>query len=209
MKTIINTLYTTFFVLLTVIAGLFLATLLPIPGNIEVKIVESGSMEPAIHTGSIVVIKAQSAYQVGDVVTFGADTKEHVPTTHRIVALQPDPATGQLSMTTKGDANEENDPETSLVSSVIGKVIITVPYVGFMIDLARKPVGFVLLIGIPAAIIIIDEASKIVIEVLRIRREKRTPARPLSGVGAIDAQSHPLTTSSGPRVMDLRDKKDV
>ena len=52
---------TTVSVLLTIIligvAGLFLASLIPLPGAIEIKIVKSGSMEPAIPTGSLVVIK--------------------------------------------------------------------------------------------------------------------------------------------------------
>src|SRR3989338_8215020 len=65
-------------------ASLFFAPLLPIKGNIEIKIVKSGSMEPAIKTGSIVVIKPASLYGVGDVITFGEDSRTTYPTTHRI-----------------------------------------------------------------------------------------------------------------------------
>src|SRR3989344_261229 len=68
------------------IALLLLATLVKVPGNFKVKIVKSGSMEPAITTGGIVVIRPSTVYKVGDVITFGPDTKTQIPTTHRIVS---------------------------------------------------------------------------------------------------------------------------
>ena len=71
-----------------VIALFLIVAILPIPGNVELKIVQSGSMEPAILTGSIVVIKPSSAYEVGEVITFGSDTKTQVPTTHRDVSSE-------------------------------------------------------------------------------------------------------------------------
>ena len=70
---------------ITVLALLLVISILPIPGNIETKIVLSGSMEPEIRTGSVVVIKKIDTYEIGDIVTFGEDTKENVPTTHRII----------------------------------------------------------------------------------------------------------------------------
>src|SRR3989344_6920771 len=70
-----------------VLLGLLLVTsLIPVPGNIAVKIVQSGSMEPSIKTGGLVIIKPSSEYHIGDVIMFGEDTKTKVPTTHRIVA---------------------------------------------------------------------------------------------------------------------------
>src|SRR3990167_3351690 len=100
---IISTIFYTIFVALVVgISGLLLGSMLPIPGNIEVKIVKSGSMEPAIPTGSVVMVRPSVSYAVGDVITFGKDTKTDIPTTHRIVAMNAD-----NTFTVKGDANEE------------------------------------------------------------------------------------------------------
>ena len=109
MKFISGVLYTVLVTLLLCVAGLFLASLLPIPGNIEVKIVKSGSMEPAIHTGSVVIVKPESSYGIGDVITFGADTKAKIPTTHRIVSIREE--NGTTYFATKGDANEDPDPQ--------------------------------------------------------------------------------------------------
>jgi len=46
----------------------------------------------------------------------------------------------------------------------VGKVLFDVPYLGYAVETARKPIGFVLLIIIPAGIIVYDEVRKIVSE---------------------------------------------
>src|SRR3989344_6049932 len=141
-KFLANTLYGLFILLLVGVASLFFAPLLPIKGNIEIKIVKSGSMEPAIKTGSIVVIKPASLYGVGDVITFGEDSRTTYPTTHRIVSKSE--ANGEILYQVKGDINEEPDPISVRESDVIGKVIFTVPNAGYLLDFARQPVGFIL-----------------------------------------------------------------
>jgi len=170
MKIINVALYSLFVALLLGVTGLFLATLLPIPGNIQVKIVKSGSMEPTITTGSIVIVKPQESYAVGNVITFGEDTSTQIPTTHRVVSVE-----GQGKSTyyfTKGDANEEADEIQIPMRDVIGLVVLSVPYAGYVLDFARQPIGFTLMIGIPAAIIIFDEIFRIFSEVRRMRWRK-------------------------------------
>lgn len=162
---ILSTIFNTIFILLLLgVAGLFLAPLLPIQNNIQIKIVESGSMEPAILTGSLVVVKPSSAYAVGDVITFESRSAE-VPTTHRIVSIEGEGT--ERVFTTKGDANEEADTDTTSLSAVLGKIVIAVPYAGFVLDFARQPMGFLLLIVLPALMIIFGEIEKIWTEVRR------------------------------------------
>lgn len=170
MKFFGNILYGAFILVFLGVTGLFLATLLPIPNNIEIKIVKSGSMEPTILTGSIVVIKPQDVYQIGDVVTFGADTKAEIPTTHRIIAMRTDASTTWFS--TKGDANEEADPQMIRADQIIGKVLAVIPYAGYMLDFARQPIGFTFMIGIPAGLLILDELINIYKELRRSRRRR-------------------------------------
>lgn len=144
--------------------------MVPIPGNIEVKIVQSGSMEPAIKTGALSVIKPSSRYSVGDVIMFGPDTKTQVPTTHRIVADEV--RSGVFYYTTKGDANEDPDPQAVAQSEVIGKVLFSIPYLGYLLDFAKKPVGFALLVGVPAVLVIFGELEKIWREIKKVKRKK-------------------------------------
>ena len=171
MKFLFNVLYYLFITAIMAVALLLLSSLVPIPGNFKVKVVKSGSMEPYIKTGGIVVIRPEGTYSIGDVVTFGKDTKTQIPTTHRIVNIN---GTGPLrTFTTKGDANEEADPVVTRLSDISGKVVLTMPYLGYILDFAKKPLGFVLLVGVPALMIIVDEIGKIVKEIKLIRRKKQ------------------------------------
>jgi len=163
-------LYTTFYIGIIAIIVLLLVALFPIKGNYQIKIVKSGSMEPSIKTGSIVVIKPSSNYTVGDVVTFGKDTKTDIPTTHRIVSSRAQD--GVILFTTKGDTNEDKDTNEIRQSDVNGRVLFDVPYFGYIIDLARKPLGFIVLIIIPTLIVVYDEVVKIVREVKKMRKKK-------------------------------------
>lgn len=166
---IISTIFYTLFVALVIgIAGLLLGTMLPIPGNIEVKIVKSGSMEPAIPTGSLVVVKPAPIYTKGDIVTFGEDTKTKIPTTHRIITANADG-----TFVTKGDANEEQDPNPIARREIIGKVIFSVPGAGYVLDFARTKLGFALLIGIPAGLVILEELLTITRETQKWYRGRR------------------------------------
>lgn len=180
MQILARTIYWAFILLLVSVAALFLASYLPIPGGVSVKIVKSGSMEPAIQTGSIVVLRPAASYAVGDIITFGEDSKLRVPTTHRIVAIEGEGSAMQFR--TKGDANEEADPQLVPRASVLGKVYGWVPYAGYVIDFARTPWGFTGLIGVPAAFIIIDESVVLFGELgtlVGFRRNRKTPERVL------------------------------
>lgn len=167
-----KTFYGIFILLLVGVATLFLAPLLPIKGNIEIKIVKSGSMEPSIKTGSIVVIKPASLYSVGDVITFGEDSPSSYPTTHRIVSTSE--VQGETLYQVKGDANEEADPTPVGESDVIGKVIFTMPNAGYLLDFARQPIGFILLIAFPAALVILNELIDIGKEIQRVMRRRKS-----------------------------------
>ncbi len=129
-------------------------------------------------TGSIVVVKPSSVYTVGDVITFGNDTKTSIPTTHRVVSIREE--RGSTLYTTKGDANEEADPEETNGDTIIGRVILSVRYAGFILDFAKQPIGFVLIIVIPAVLIVIYEIMAIIDEIKKKSltkkiRDEQTP----------------------------------
>jgi signal peptidase len=162
--------YRVFLVAVIIIIVLLLITLFPIKGNYQVKIVKSGSMEPSIHTGSIVIIKPNTNYTIGDIVTFGKDTKKDIPTTHRITKSRAQQ--GVIMFTTKGDSNEDNDTNEIRQSDIHGKVLFSIPFLGYIIDLARKPIGFVVFIILPAIIVVYDEGVKIFKEIKKMKRKK-------------------------------------
>ncbi len=156
--------------LIVLIGVLLAATLLPIPGNYQVKLVQSGSMEPSIKIGSVVVIKPMDNYKKGEIITFEGDKKE--PVTHRILEVQV--VEGKFYFTTKGDVN--NAPDAGLVSKdkVLGKVVLDIPYLGYLIDFVQKPIGFILVLIIPALVIVSDELRKIWQEVRKIKNKGKS-----------------------------------
>ena len=160
--------YYFFLVIIAAIAVLLIVSVLPITGNIKFMIVLSGSMEPTIKTGSIVMTKPASEYKVGDIITFGPYSRTKTPTTHRIVEISGN------TYITKGDRNNAPDAKPVTQREIIGKVLFDVPYLGFVIDFVRKPLGFVLVLILPAGIIISDEVKKIINEIKKRKCEKST-----------------------------------
>src|SRR3989344_3146807 len=71
MHKLFNIFYGLFIGMLVLVGVVFLASLTPINTGIEAKIVQSGSMEPAIGVGALVFIRTSESYRAGDVVTFG------------------------------------------------------------------------------------------------------------------------------------------
>lgn len=163
-RAICNTLYYTFFVAVVGVGGLLLSSLFPFENWYQVKVVLSGSMEPAIHVGSIVVIKPQSSYAVGDVITFGADNPQNIPVTHRIVE------TRGARFVTQGDANDNLDPGLVMPQNIIGGVQFSVPYIGYVLEFMKTPTGFWTLIIAPAVLIVLLELNNVVRQLLRVRR---------------------------------------
>lgn len=153
---------------LVVVALLLIVSVLPITGNIKFLTVLSGSMEPTIHTGAIVMVKPMSEYNVGDVITFKL-SGEKTPVTHRIYEVRE--KDGQKAYITKGDANNSPDTGEISLSAIEGRVLCDVPYIGYAVDFVRKPVGFMLVIIVPAVIIIYEEAKKIGREIIKLRKK--------------------------------------
>jgi len=163
-------LYYIFITFIGAIALLLIFSIFPITGNYKIMVVQSGSMEPAIKMGSIVAVKPSENYNIGDVITFGPYTKTKAPTTHRIYDIKV--IEGKPIYITKGDANNAPDAREVRQREVIGKVLFNLPYLGYAVDVAKKPIGFMLIIVIPAGVIIGDEVRKIWKEVRKLRKGK-------------------------------------
>jgi len=134
-------------------------------------VVKSGSMEPKIHTGSVVIVQSGTDYKVGDVITFKIpNSKDTV--THRIVVIKPD-VKKNIFYQVKGDANKTPDPDLVASNMVVGKVSFSIPYLGYLVAFIKTLPGLVIFIIIPATIIIYQELTNIKTEAARIRTAKR------------------------------------
>jgi len=109
---------------------------------------------------------------VGDVITFGPRSKTKSPTTHRIIEVKEDG-----NFVTRGDANNAEDMRTVSRFEVIGKVLFSVPYIGYAVATAQKLWGFGLIIVLPAALVIYEEVQKIVKELAKKKDYKQRVAK--------------------------------
>ena len=135
-------------------------------------VVYSGSMEPSIHVGGVVGTQQvdTATIRTGNVITFVSHDKG-VLVTHRVVEVMHDE--GALLFRTKGDANGTADADLVAASDVVGMVRLSIPYAGYAADFIRKPLGFALVLGVPALIIIFIEARNISIAARDLRRRDR------------------------------------
>ena len=110
---------------------LVMAAVLYIPRLMGLKTykVLSGSMEPEYHVGSVVYEEKSSIddIEVGDVITFYIN--DNTVVTHRVVDKDNDTE----SFHTKGDANETEDGGSVAYDKVVGKVVLNVPYLGYIL----------------------------------------------------------------------------
>lgn len=141
-------------------------------GGVRLFSVLSGSMEPIIHTGSVIFDLPSGSYEVGDIVTRTTGTSG-VTVTHRIIEKAV--LDGKTVYHTKGDANNVADEEDVDASAFVGKVAFSVPYLGFAMNFAKTREGFLLLVIIPAVLVIYEELKKMKDEIARMwnrRKEK-------------------------------------
>ncbi|MBA7679779.1 Signal peptidase I W [subsurface metagenome] len=137
----------------------------------HLDIIYGRSMEPAMKTGSVAVIQpvAPQDIQVGDIITYKWLGSSSRLSTHRVVEVMNND--GSLMFTTKGDANEKADLRPVPPEDVVGRLWISVPYMGYAMDYMKTPLGFGLVVGIPAALIIGIESRNIFLAVKDLRRK--------------------------------------
>jgi len=167
---IIKYLIRTVYLLLVIVLLVVIFSFLPIESNYKLLVVKSGSMEPRIHTGSLILIKPVNEYKVGDVVTRTTEEKT-VTITHRII--EKEEIDGNKMFLTKGDANNVSDGEKINQESIIGKVFLNIPYFGYLINFVKTTQGLILIVVIPSVIVVYEEILKIRDEIARIKREKK------------------------------------
>lgn len=125
----------------------------------RVDAVFSGSMEPELKVGSVVVTRpvAPEEIRAGDIITFYSPLSERL-TSHRVIAVE---EASSIHFLTNGDANEDADPFVVPAQNVVGKVCFNLPYFGYVTQFVKTPLGFLLTICIPGLIIIVTEARNL------------------------------------------------
>ena len=99
-------------------------------------VILSGSMEPSMSIGDLVIVHREKEYRVGDIVVFDSGG---LPVTHRILEK------AQEGFVTKGDANNVPDKELLSENHIIGRVAVVIPMVGKAVLFLKNPAGMMLI----------------------------------------------------------------
>lgn len=139
---------------------------LPMPFGYGMAVVLSGSMEPALEIGDLIIVKETTEFDENEVIVF-QDGQSLV--VHRIVKIN------EGSFITKGDANNASDNPIDL-NHIKGKVIFKIPVLGNVINFMKSPVGTALIIAL--AFVLLEypryiEKQKDTEEIEKIKEEIR------------------------------------
>ena len=117
---------------------------LPMPFGIGVSVVLSGSMEPALSVGDLLIVREQDHYQTGDIVVYQSGS---MPVVHRIVDISGE------TVITRGDANNASDTPFPL-AAVKGEVVASIPLVGHAVWAMKSPAATVAMLA--AAVLLVE-----------------------------------------------------
>lgn len=130
----------------------------------SIQRVSSGSMEPALQVGDIILSrKISEPEEIGtsDIITFkGGEYFGNNSVTHRVIVPPYQSANDEYFLLTKGDANSEADPEIPF-RSVQFKMISKIKFLNYFFDFFLSPWGLIIFIG-ALLIIFIDELINLV-----------------------------------------------
>lgn len=123
--------------------------------------VMSGSMEPVIATGDLVLNQPIGPLdaRVGDVVTFRDPGGSGRLITHRVQSIDVTPQL--IDVVTKGDANTAVERWSIARDGKLGRVVLDVPRVGFAMAVLRSRLGLVGLVVVPALLLMFLALMKI------------------------------------------------
>lgn len=124
------------FHLLSIVKRIVYKDQMPLVCGLGSAVVLTGSMEPVIMPGDMILIRHKASYDVGDIVTFRGN---HYPITHRVIYKE------DGEYVTQGEANNVQDDKIDH-SDIFGKVFIIVPKLGYFVEFLQKPFGMLIAI---------------------------------------------------------------
>lgn len=111
-------------------------------------VVASGSMIPVLEVYDVLIVQGHEPFEdieVGDIIVFNRPSDHNRVIVHRVASiLEDDPKT----IRTKGDANPASIPGTDFPiteEEYIGKVAYTLPQVGYVTQLIKPPINYIII----------------------------------------------------------------
>ena len=125
-------------------------------------VVASGSMIPELKVYDVLIVQGHEPFddiQISDIIVFNRPSDHDRVIVHRVVSvIDYEPKT----LRTKGDANPASIPGTDFPiteEEYIGKVVYTLPQVGYVTQLLKPPVNYVI-IALVIGVMIVKQMAK-------------------------------------------------
>jgi signal peptidase len=141
--------------------GVALALVVPLAFDARPLAVLSGSMEPALGTGDVSVVRSIAPLEArpGDIVTFRDPSDPERLITHRVRTMR---AQGdKVTFVTRGDANNVSERWRVPADGEIGRLVYRIPELGWALMFARSKGLFVVLLGGALALLLVLELVSI------------------------------------------------
>lgn len=125
-------------------------------------VVASGSMIPELEVYDVLVVQGHEPFEdleIGDIIVFNRPSDHNRVIVHRVVSIiDDDPKT----LRTQGDANPASIPGTDFPiteEEYIGKVVYTLPQVGYVTQLLKPPINYVIIVVV-IGIMVLKQITK-------------------------------------------------
>ena len=126
-------------------------------------VVASGSMIPELKVYDVLIVQGHEPFddiQISDIIVFNRPSDHDRVIVHRVVSvIDYEPKT----LRTKGDANPASIPGTDFPiteEEYIGKVVYTLPQVGYVTQLLKPPINYVIIVIVIGVMIVKQMAKK-------------------------------------------------
>lgn len=96
----------------------------------------SGSMTPVHPKGSLVIVRITDPKEIkaGDDITFYNPGSEQEIWTHRVIDVIDNYGNNGVCFKTQGVANSQEDPFVTIGGNVVGVVVFSIPYAGYVLE---------------------------------------------------------------------------
>ena len=126
-------------------------------------VVASGSMVPKLLVYDVLIVQGHEPFneiEVGDIIVFNRPSDHNRVIVHRVASiLDDDPRT----LRTKGDANPASIPGTDFPiteKEYIGKVAYVIPQVGYVTQVLKPPINYIIIAIVVGIMIVKQMTSK-------------------------------------------------
>lgn len=172
--------------------------------------VVTGSMEPSIHIGTLILSKREpiNNLRLNDVICFRSKSSDMLGQiiTHRVVGINTNDE-GQLRLLTKGDANTAEDAYFVMQDNLVGKVIWTSGdrnWLSELIGFLTGKFGFMACIAFPclliAGLMLRDSIGK-------IQRDMKKIVDEMASDGSVDDQQ--ISNSEDGHLQSMSEQNDA